>query len=143
MLRTLLRISFKNIVSRKSSAVIVAFISFAVALLSVTNAVFDSTEKGVRESFSASFTGDVVVRPKSFVSLSLFGDETPITGEFTSIPILERFSEIEERARNMRFFLRASRSFPGASLWNSFPTAGMRRVFPSISSAWNSPVIFP
>lgn len=130
MLRTLLRISFKNIVSRKSSAVIVAFISFAVALLSVTNAVFDSTEKGVRESFSASFTGDVVVRPKSFVSLSLFGDETPITGEFTSIPILERFSEIEERARNMRFFSSCVPQLSGRVLMEFFPDGGNAARFP-------------
>lgn len=87
-------LAFKNVVSRRSSAVIVLFIAFAVALLVVTNSVFDSTEDGVRESFSASFTGDVVVRPVYDVPLSLFGDETPFTGEFTSVPPLGDFGAV-------------------------------------------------
>ena len=87
-------LAFKNVVSRKSSAVIVLFIAFAVALFVVTNSVFDSTEDGVRESFTASFTGDVLIRPKYDVSLSLFGDETPFTGEFSTIPEIQHFEEI-------------------------------------------------
>ena len=71
------------------------FIAFAIALLVVTNATLDSAERGVRESFKTSITGDVVIRPKYDIPLSLFGDETPFTGEFSTIPLLEPFEEIE------------------------------------------------
>lgn len=81
----LFKLAFKNILSRRSSVVIIIFMSFAATLLVVSNAIFDSTEKGVQNSFTASFTGDFVVRPLSDVPLSLFGDETPVTGELTTI----------------------------------------------------------
>ncbi|WP_407424908.1 ABC transporter permease [Treponema sp.] len=90
----LLYLAFKNIISRKSSFVIILFIAFAVMLLVVTNSVFDSTEHGVQETFVSSFTGDIVIRPKYKSPLSLFGDETPVTGKLTELPNLVPYSEI-------------------------------------------------
>ena len=87
-------LALKNITARKSSVVIVAFISFAIMLLAATNAVFDSTERGIEEAFTASFCGDVVIRPVSDVPLSLFGDETPVTGELSDIPCVIPFDKI-------------------------------------------------
>ena len=87
-------LAFKNIVSRKSSFVIVLFIAFAVMLMAVINSVFDSTENGIEKVFSKSFTGDLAVFPKSDIPLSLFGDETPVTGELTKINTLVPFNEI-------------------------------------------------
>ena len=90
----ILYLALKNITARKSSLVIVAFISFAIMLLFATNAVFDSTERGIEEAFTASFCGDVVIRPVSDVPLSLFGDETPVTGELSDIPCVIPFDKI-------------------------------------------------
>ncbi|WP_039925073.1 hypothetical protein, partial [Treponema sp. JC4] len=87
----ILKLAFKNIISRKSSAVIILFITFAVALLVLTNAIFDSTENGIQETFVSSFTGDIVIRPKNETPLSLLGDETPVTGSFTEIPIISPY----------------------------------------------------
>ncbi len=84
----LLYLAFKNIISKKSSFVIIFFIAFAVMLLVITNAVFDSTEQGVQETFVSSFTGDIVIRPEYKSPLSLFGDETPVTGSLTKLPNL-------------------------------------------------------
>ena len=90
----ILKLALKNIVSRKSSVVIVLFIAFAIALLVVTNSIFDSTENGIKETFVSSFTGDVVIRPKNDTPLSLLGDETPITGSFSEIPLVSPFEHI-------------------------------------------------
>ena len=89
-------LAWKNVVSKKSSFVIVLFIAFAVMLLVVTNSVFDSTENGLRDTFVSSFTGDLVVRPKNKTPLSLFGDETPVTGKLTSIPTLSPYISISD-----------------------------------------------
>ena len=89
-------LAFKNIVSKKSSFVIILFIAFAVMLLVVTNAVFDSTEQGVQETFVSSFTGDIVIRPKYKSPLSLFGDETPVTGKLTELPNLVPYGDITD-----------------------------------------------
>ena len=92
----LLYLAFKNIISRKSSFVIVLFIAFAVMLLVLTNAVFDSTEHGVHETFVTSFTGDIVIMPKYKSTLSLFGDETPVTGKLTELPSLVPYDAIQK-----------------------------------------------
>ena len=65
-------------------------------LLVVTNSIFDSTENGVQKTFVTSFTGDIVIRPKYKKPLSLFGDETPVTGKLTELPTLVPYDEIYE-----------------------------------------------
>ncbi len=87
-------LAFKNIISKKSSFVIMLFIAFAIAMLVVTNSVFDSTERGVQETYIDAFTGDIMIRPKCENPLSLFGDESPITVNKTDIPILSHYDEI-------------------------------------------------
>ena len=87
-------LAFKNIISRKSSCVIVAFISFAIALIAVVNSVFDSTENGIEQTFSRAFTGDIAIFPESEANLSLFGDETPVTGLLTELESLVPFEQI-------------------------------------------------
>ena len=90
----LLKLAFKNVVSRKSSLVIILFITFAVCLFCVANAVFDSTEQGVQTNYVASFTGDFIIRPKSKFQQSLFGDETPVTGELTMLDTIVPYEKI-------------------------------------------------
>lgn len=90
----LLYLAFKNIISKKSSFVIILFIAFAIMILVVTNSVFDSTEQGIQETFVSSFTGDIVVRPRNKYPLSLFGDETPVTGKLSELPNLVPFGEL-------------------------------------------------
>ena len=93
-------LALRNIISRKSSLVIVSFIALTVMLFSFVNAVFDSTENGVQETFCSSFTGDLIIRPESDVPLSLFGDETPVTGMLTKIKNIIPFNEVYETVKN-------------------------------------------
>ena len=90
----ILKLAYKNVISRKSSFIIVLFVSFAVCLFCVANAVFDSTEQGVQENYVSSFTGNLIIRPKSSSQLSLFGDETPVTGELTSIGTIVPYEQV-------------------------------------------------
>ncbi|MCQ2241053.1 ABC transporter permease [Treponema sp.] len=87
-------LAYKNIVSRKSSFVIILFIAFAISLMVLVNSIFDSTENGIESVYSKSFTGDIVIRPDAKIPLSLFGDETPVTGKLTEIPRLIPYMDI-------------------------------------------------
>lgn len=89
-------LAYKNIVSRKSSFVIILFIAFAITLMVLVNSLFDSTEHGIESVYSKSFTGDIVIRPVAKVPLSLFGDETPVTGKLTEIPRIIPYADIVE-----------------------------------------------
>lgn len=97
----LLKLALKSVVSRRSSLVIVLFISFAVCLFCVANAVFDSTEQGVQTNYIASFTGDFIIRPLSKSQQSLFGDETPVTGDLTVLNTLVPYEKISETLLEM------------------------------------------
>lgn len=91
-----LRFAFRNIISRKSSFVIILFIAFSIAVMVIANAVFDGTGNGIEKTFSSSFTGDVVVKPVTDFSMSLFGDETPVTGELSELPRITPYSNVIE-----------------------------------------------
>lgn len=92
----LFKLAFKSVISRKSSFVIIFFISFAVFLFCISNALFDSTEEGVQASYISSFTGDLVIRSNKSGQNSLFGDETPITGELTKVDFLFPYNNLIE-----------------------------------------------
>lgn len=94
------KLALKNILSRRSSVFIILFMSFAAALLTVTNSIFDSTEQGIAKSFMDSFTGDFIIRPIADVPYSLFGDETPVTGNLTDIERLVPYAKISETIEN-------------------------------------------
>ena len=96
------KLAYKSVVSRKSSFVIILFISFAVCLFCVANAVFDSTEQGVQTTYVSSFTGDLIVRPSGKLQLSLFGDETPITGELTTLNTVVPYKEITDYIKSQK-----------------------------------------
>ena len=68
------KLALKNILSRKSSFVIIAFITFAITMLIVINSVFDGTDNGIKTVFIDSFTGDLVIREKTKDNVSLLGN---------------------------------------------------------------------
>ncbi len=95
-----LKFAFKNIISRRSSLVIILFISFSIAVLVMANAVFDGTKSGIEKTFSRNFTGDIVIRPRAQFPMSLFGDETPVTGELSELPQLIPYGDIYKYVSN-------------------------------------------
>lgn len=99
-----LRFAFKNIISRKSSFVIILFIAFSIGIMVMANAVFDGTGNGIEKTFSSSFTGDVVIRPKTDFPMSLFGDETPVTGDYSELPRIPQYSNVLDYVMNQEEF---------------------------------------
>lgn len=89
-------LALKNIFSRKSSLIIIVFISFIFTLLFLVNNFFDETEKGISQTYTDSFTGDFIIRPVSKYPISLLGDDTPLTGELTKLDILPQYLDIKQ-----------------------------------------------
>lgn len=94
-------LAWKNILSRKSSTIIIVFIAVALTVMTVMNALFESTEHGVETVYTDSFTGDLIIRPKSKILFSLFGDETPMTGYLTAIPQISSYGEVKQITESM------------------------------------------
>jgi len=97
----ILSLAWKNISNRKSSIAIVIFMSLAMSMLLIINAVFDGTETGIQKAFTRSFTGDFVIRPVTDMPLSLFGDETPVTGELSELPQVVPYLDCFNALKNM------------------------------------------
>ena len=97
----LLKFALKSVISRRSSLIIVLFISFTVCLFCVANAVFDSTEQGIQTNYIASFTGDFIIIPQSKMQQSLFGDETPVTGKLTVLNTVVPYERITDALESM------------------------------------------
>ena len=112
----LLKLAFKSVVSRRSSLVIILFITFAVCLFCLANAVFDSTEQGVQTNYIASFTGDFIIRPKSRMQQSLFGDETPVTGELTVLDTVVPYEKIIQALQSMPEVYATTGQISGAAM---------------------------
>jgi len=59
-----------------------------LCLMSLGNAVLDGTERGVRRAFVDSFTGDLSISAATGSEFSLFGDDSPVVGGFSSVPTI-------------------------------------------------------
>lgn len=90
------KLAVKNVFSRKSSLAIIAFVSLSIGSFFFINSIFDSTDRGIQKNYVSSLTGNIVVRPEHQFFLSLFGDETPVTGSISSIPLIEDFSSVKK-----------------------------------------------
>jgi putative ABC transport system permease protein len=73
-----------------------------MATLFLVDAVFDSTNRGIKKSFEGSLTGNVSLSAKADSAISLFGSEIPIVSEYESIPSIDQYKEIVESVRNLR-----------------------------------------
>lgn len=112
----LFKLALKNVISRKSSYAIVFFITIAITLFCVANAVFDSTEQGIQNCFLSSFTGDLIIRSQSKTQVSLFGDDTPVTGKMTRIEKIIPYPEIKSTVESLPEFSSCVSQVTGAAI---------------------------
>ncbi len=89
-----LKLAFRNIFSRKSSFVIILFITLAITMLIVVNSIFDGTDNGIKTVFMDSFTGEFVIREKTKDNVSLFGNISLIDESVLPTEELSFYTEI-------------------------------------------------
>ena len=65
-----------------------------LCLMTVGNAILDGTDRGVRRAFIESFTGDLSISAATGAEFSLFGDDSPVVGGFSSVPTISEGGEI-------------------------------------------------
>jgi len=90
-----LKIAFRNLLEHKTKTAIIGFlIAFAIAFLVAGNSLMDSVKAGMRTSYSANYTGDLIVHGVSEEDFSLI----PVGPATVDIPILPAFSELRAAA---------------------------------------------
>ena len=123
------KLALKNVISRKSSYAIVFFITLAVTLFCVANAVFDSTEQGIQNCYISSFTGDLMIRYKTNTQVSLFGDDTPVTGNMTRIEKIIPYNEIKATVESLPEFSGCVSQVTGAAMMANGSTSRALYLF--------------
>ncbi len=89
----ILKLAIRNLARHLRKSLTIGFlISIGIAALFVANAVFESTNRGLRSSFVRSVTGDVVASERGETAYGLFGSEIPIVSDYESIPAIAGFS---------------------------------------------------
>lgn len=91
----ILKLALRNLYRNKRKTLLLGtLIAVGVAFLFFSNSVFESADKGVRDSFVNSLTGDVVLAAESETSFSLFGNEIPVVDDYEVIPSIPAYAEI-------------------------------------------------
>jgi putative ABC transport system permease protein len=88
------RIALRNLREHRSKSIIVGtLLALGVVILVVGNAFMDTAAEGLRSTFTANYTGDVMVSGKSKDPISLFG-VLATGGGFEPTPVIPDFAEV-------------------------------------------------
>jgi ABC-type lipoprotein release transport system permease subunit len=90
---------FKNIIrNRKNSLVIVLLIASICFLFFLGNSLLGRSDRGMREAYVESLTGDLVIQKSGPVTMNMFGANTPVIDEYFKIPELPAYEMVKEIA---------------------------------------------
>jgi len=97
----LIRIAFRNLIEHKSKTLIIGgLLALGVAILIVGNSFMDTAAQGVKDTFTANYTGDIFISGRAKGTVSLFGVQA--AGGQEDTPILPYRDKIEAKLASMR-----------------------------------------
>lgn len=92
----LLRIALRNLLEHKAKSFIIGvLLAMGVAVLVVGKAFMDTAARGIKDTFTANYTGDIFIAPKTDEPVSLFGIRSIDRQE--SVPDLPFYDKIAEK----------------------------------------------
>lgn len=80
----------------KNSLLVILLIATITALFFIGNTLIQRSDSALRESYIESITGDLLIQEQGEVSMSVFGANTPVIGEFFSVPVLSQYERVRE-----------------------------------------------
>jgi ABC-type antimicrobial peptide transport system permease subunit len=87
---------FRNIIrNRKNSLLIVLLIGSICFLFFLGNSLVGRSDRGMREAYVDSLTGDLVIQKKGPLTMNMFGANTPIIDEYFKIPELPAYDLVK------------------------------------------------
>jgi ABC-type lipoprotein release transport system permease subunit len=90
-------LALRNIArNRKNSGIIALLIAVITFLFFIGNSVIAKADRGIREAFVESLTGDVVLEKSEDITMNLFGANTPIIDSYFTIPVLPAHDAVME-----------------------------------------------
>lgn len=88
-----LRNIFRN---KKNSAIIALLIAVITFLFFIGNSVMGRVDRIIRQAYTESLTGDVVLEKSGDVTMNLFGANTPVIDEYFTVPVFPAHDAVME-----------------------------------------------
>lgn len=93
---TIFSISLRNLIQHRAKTLIIgSLITVAIALGLVGNTVLDSAQRSLKRTFTANFTGDVLVLPQS-IEGGIFGAQSSEESTMSGPPILPMMKDYDK-----------------------------------------------
>jgi len=88
-------LALRNVIRNRKNNIIIAFlVGIITFLFFIGNSVIGMMDRGIRQAYIESLTGDVVLERAGDVTMNLFGANTPVIDIFFTIPVLPAADEI-------------------------------------------------
>jgi ABC-type lipoprotein release transport system permease subunit len=86
-----LRNIFRN---KKNSLVVMLLIGSVTFLFFTGNSLISRSDRGIREAYVESLTGDMVIQKAGNITMNLFGANTPVIDSFFSVKALPAYDDV-------------------------------------------------
>ena len=88
-------LALRNVTRNKKNNIIIAFlVGIITFLFFIGNSVMGMMDRGIRQAYIESLTGDIVLERAGEVTMNLFGANTPVIDNYFTIPVLPAADEI-------------------------------------------------
>jgi ABC-type lipoprotein release transport system permease subunit len=84
---------FRN---KKNNVIIILLIAIITFIFFIGNSVIGMIDRGIRQAFVESLTGDVVLEKTADITMNLFSANTPVIGFYFNIPVLPAYDAVME-----------------------------------------------
>ncbi|GBU26625.1 hypothetical protein R84B8_00135 [Treponema sp. R8-4-B8] len=90
-------LAIRNIIrNKKNNIIIILLIAIITFIFFIGNSVIGMIERGIRQAYIESLTGDVVLEKTSDITMNLFSANTPAISEYFNIPVLPAYNLVME-----------------------------------------------
>jgi len=88
-------LAIRNIIkNKKNSVIIILLIAVITFFFFLGNSVIGMIDKGIRQAYVESLTGDVVLEKTSDITMNLFSANAPVISSYFTIPVLPAYDSV-------------------------------------------------
>ncbi|WP_461256973.1 ABC transporter permease [Treponema sp. R80B11-R83G3] len=92
-----LYLAIRNIIrNKKNNIIIILLIAFITFIFFIGNSVIGMIDRGIRQAYIESLTGDVVLEKTSDITMNLFSANAPVISDYYNLPVLPAYNLVME-----------------------------------------------
>jgi ABC-type lipoprotein release transport system permease subunit len=90
-------LAIRNIIkNKKNNIIIILLIAIITFIFFIGNSVIGMIDRGIRQAYIESLTGDVVLEKTSDITMNLFSANAPVISSYFTIPVLPAYDLVKD-----------------------------------------------